>query len=61
MLQSPYIKFTLHDGKLDENSWFESDAGEVVQTTVKSHSGGHAKYDEKFVLNKPGKPIWFLS
>ena len=25
-----------------------------MQTTVKSHSGGHAQFDEKFELNKPG-------
>ena len=54
LCQSPYIKFALHDGKLEENAWFSFEAGEVVQTTIKTHSGGHANYDEKFVLNKRG-------
>ena len=45
--QSPYIKFTLHDGSFPN-------VGETVQTTVKSHSGGHADYNEAFKLNKPG-------
>ena len=53
-LQSPYIKLTLHDGTLSEDSWFSGHGGEVVCTTVKVHNGGHAEFNENFVLNKPG-------
>ena len=51
---------TLHDGSLSENDWFSGHSGEVVNTTVKVHNGGHAEFNESFVLNKPGIFLNFL-
>ena len=59
--QSPYIKFTLHDGTMDDTALFFTGRGEVVQTLVQPHAGGHAKFNEKFILNKPGNFLFLFS
>ncbi len=65
VLQDPYIKLTLHDGRFDEGG---KHRGESVKTKTKDNAGGSATYNEKFRLNKPGlsrlifcsaRSVWF--
>ena len=58
-LQSPYIKLTLHDGTLSEDSWFPG-WNEVERTTGKVHNDGYVEFNEHFRLNKPGIVLKFL-
>jgi hypothetical protein len=51
VLQDPYIKLTLHDGRFDEGG---KHRGESVKTKTKDNAGGEATFNETFQLNKPG-------
>ena len=51
VLQDPYIKLTLHDGRFDEGG---KHRGESVKTKTKDNAGGNATYNETFQINKPG-------
>ena len=46
------MKLTLHDGEYDNGG---KHVGESFRTTTKDNAGGTASFNEKFVINKPGR------
>ena len=46
LLQDPYVRLTVHNAS--------AQLGQIVKTTAKENAGGNAKFNEKFVIDKPG-------